>query len=123
MNLKYTCIVCPLGCSLELNIGENEIQSIVGAKCSKGIDYATNEYHHPMRTVTSTIPVQNGDRMRVSVRTAGEIPKEKIFDVMHVIHQMELTAPIEMGEVLCHNIAMTHVNLISTCEVQLAKKW
>lgn len=119
MNQEYTCIICPLGCLITIHSEDHNIQSIEGARCAKGITYVTNEFHQPMRTVTSTIPVRAGNRLRVSVRTDGDVPKDQMFDVMQVIHQMELTAPITIGEVLCHNIAHTNTNLIATCEVLL----
>ena len=46
--------------------------------CAIGDKYARNEVTHPERTVTSTAVILGGDKPRVSVKTASNIPKDKI---------------------------------------------
>ena len=43
MNRKLTCIVCPIGCVLEVHYNDNEILSVQGNLCPRGRDYAEKE--------------------------------------------------------------------------------
>lgn len=82
---NLTCIGCPLGCALKVTIdGENV--TVTGNTCKRGADYGAKEVTHPMRIVTSTVCVKNGTIPMVSVKTAQDIPKEKIMDVMDCIN-------------------------------------
>ena len=74
---NLTCIGCPLGCALKVTIdGENV--TVTGNTCKRGADYGAKEVTHPTRIVTSTVCVKNGTIPMVSVKTAQDIPKEKI---------------------------------------------
>ena len=53
----------------------------------------------------------------VSVKTAQDIPKEKIFEIMKYINALTVTAPVHVGDVLLKDIAGTGVDLIATKEV------
>ena len=81
---ELTCIRCPMGCQLTVTIdGENV--SVSGNTCPRGEDYGKNEVINPIRTVTSSIRVEGGSLKLVSVKTKGDIPKGKIFEVMEAI--------------------------------------
>ena len=83
---ELTCINCPLGCALTVTIDGDNI-TVAGNTCPRGEVYGKKEVTDPMRTVTSTVPVSGGDIARVPVKTASDIPKGKIFDVMGDIHK------------------------------------
>ena len=50
---SLTCIICPRGCLLEVELGENI--AVSGNLCPRGKVYAENECTNPQRTVTSTV--------------------------------------------------------------------
>ena len=52
----------------------------------------------------------------VSVRTKGDVPKDKIFAVMEEIRGAVITAPVHIGDVVIPDIAGTGVDLIATRE-------
>ena len=53
---ELTCIVCPLGCDLKVELDENKrVLSVSGNTCPRGKVYAENECVNPRRTVTSTV--------------------------------------------------------------------
>lgn len=83
----------------------------------RGSDYAAKEVTHPTRIVTSTVCVRGGSIPMVSVKTAQDIPKEKIFEIMKYINALTVTAPVHIGDVLLKDIAGTGVDLIATKEV------
>lgn len=114
-NIKnLTCIRCPMGCALRVEMNGKEVVSIEGNTCPRGAEYGKNEVTHPMRAVTSTVKAAGGIRPVVSCKTAGEVPKEKIFDVMDAIKKVNVMAPVTMGDVIVPNIAGTGVDLIAT---------
>ena len=85
---NLTCIGCPMGCALLVEMDGKEIISVTGNTCKKGAEYAVKEVTDPTRIVTTTVRVKNGSMPVVSVKTAQDIPKEKIMDVMECINQI-----------------------------------
>lgn len=115
---ELTCINCPLGCALrvELDDGGNVV-SVSGNTCKRGEDYGRREVTSPVRTVTSTVLVEGGEAPVVPVRTCTDIPKGKIFDCMEEIRKAAAKAPVKMGETLIPNVCGTGVDVIATREV------
>ena len=91
---NLTCIGCPLGCALTAVLENGEVKSVTGNTCKRGDDYARKEVTHPTRIVTSTVRVTGGDIPMVSVKTAQDIPKEKIMEVMRCINSILVHAPV-----------------------------
>ncbi len=113
---ELTCINCPLGCALTVTIDGGDI-TVTGNTCPRGEVYGKKEVTDPTRTVTSTVPVSGGDIARVPVKTAGDIPKGKIFDVMDDIHKASAAAPVSIGDVIVENAAGTGVNVVAARDV------
>ena len=115
-----TCIGCPLGCALTAVSAVDGSWEISGYTCKRGLDYAKKELTRPQRTVTSTVRVSGGKASVVSVRTATDVPKDAIWQVMDVINSLTVPAPVRIGDVLLADIAGTGVALTATKAV--AKK-
>ena len=112
--VELTCICCPVGCSLRVELDGGSIASVSGNSCKRGDEYARQECISPVRVITASVPVKNGKLARVSVKTAAPVPKDRIFDVMDAIRCVSAQAPVRIGDVLCENIAGTGVNLVAT---------
>ncbi len=110
------CIGCPMGCLLTVDKAEDGSLLISGNTCDKGAQYARSEMILPKRSVTSYVRVKGGSSKVVSVKTAGEIPKEKIWDCMEEIKKVVVTAPIKAGDVLLYDVAGTGVDMIATSQ-------
>lgn len=108
MKRNLTCIICPRGCSLEVDIDGDNVM-VEGNFCPKGEKYGVDECTHPTRTVTSVVRVSNRRDTMVSVKTEKPIPKENIFDLMDIIRKKEVEAPVEIGDVICDNIFGTKI--------------
>lgn len=113
---ELTCIVCPRGCRLQVD--ETKDYTVTGHSCPRGEEYGRTECTAPLRTLTATVPVINGDISRCPVKTVLPIPKEKLWDAMRAIRALTLQAPIQMGEVLLSHIAGTNVDLVACRPVQ-----
>ena len=77
---NLTCISCPMGCQITVEMDGNEVVSVTGNTCKRGEVYARKEVTDPTRIVTSTVKVIGGKADMVSVKTKEDIPKDKIFD-------------------------------------------
>ncbi len=115
-----TCIGCPMGCQVTVEMEKGEVVSVSGNTCKRGDIYARKEVTDPTRIVTSTIAVKDGDKERVSCKTASDIPKDKIFSVMHDINHAVCKAPINIGDILIENVANTGVSVIATRNISIA---
>ncbi|MBQ7670592.1 MAG: DUF1667 domain-containing protein [Clostridia bacterium] len=113
---EITCIQCPMGCPLVVTVDGDKV-TVTGNTCPRGAVYGEKEVVHPTRTVTSTVVVEGGEIPRVSVKTSGDVPKEKIFGVMEEIRALRVAAPVKTGDVLIGNAAGTGVSVIATKSV------
>ena len=107
-----TCICCPKGCLVTLDT-ENPEETIKGFGCPQGKEYAIGELTHPMRTISSTVEIKGGLHPRIPVKTNGNIPKEKIFEVMDEINKISVESPVKCGDVLLENVLDTGVNIVA----------
>lgn len=86
---------------------------VKGNTCPKGDIYARKEVTNPTRIVTSTVRVSGGTSAMVNVKTASDIPKDKIFDCVEALKGVEIAAPVKIGDVVLANVAGTGVNIIA----------
>ncbi|CAB49195.1 DUF1667 domain-containing protein [Pyrococcus abyssi] len=97
---RFTCIVCPLSCTIEVEVEGNSVKSVKGYTCPRGKEWAIEEVLHPKRVVMSVVPVENGKLPTVSVKTEKPIPKEKIPELMKFLSTLKLKAPVRIGDVV-----------------------
>ena len=114
---EFVCIRCPLGCNITVETEGADIKNITGNTCPRGADYVTKELTDPRRIVTSLVRVKGGELPVVSVKTAADIPKDKIEDCIKALKGIELTAPVHMGDVVAENVCGTGVNIVATANV------
>ena len=115
--VQLTCIGCPLGCPLTVEMEGKEVTSVTGNTCPNGEAYARKEMTNPTRIVTSSVRVRGGILNVVSVKTASDIPKGKIFDCMRALGDVDISAPVTIGQVVLQNIAGTGVDVVATKNV------
>ncbi len=113
---NLTCIGCPMGCALTVTIDGENI-TVAGNTCPVGANYAKKEVTNPTRVVTSSVRVNGADIARVSVKTATDIPKNKIFDCMSEITKITVDAPVMIGDVIIADCAGTGVSVVATKNV------
>lgn len=115
---ELICIGCPLGCNLTVQMEGESIVSVSGNTCKRGDDYARKEMTDPRRIVTSTVRVTGGRLPVVSVKTASDIPKNKISECLVQLKNVEICAPVKIGDIVLENAAGTGVPFVATKEVQ-----
>ena len=104
---EMTCIVCPMGCGLEVELDGNEVISVKGNTCPRGIQYAKTECSNPMRMVTTTVLCENGKLL--PVKTAGPVKKEDVFKVMEAVNNCTAHLPIKIKDVIIDNVCGTQI--------------
>jgi CxxC motif-containing protein len=110
----FICIVCPRGCRVKVDDAGN----ITGNQCPRGKTYVQTELKAPTRILTTTVKSIFKDQPRVSCKTDQPIPKEKIFDCMHVINRYILKEALPIGSVIITNILETGANVVLTKSCQ-----
>ena len=117
MEQTITCISCPVGCRMTVQVEDGAVVSVTGNTCKRGETYARQECVAPERMVTAVIPVE-GATMPLSVKTRTPIPKAKIRDCMAALAGVKLSAPVAMGDVVLPDVCGTGVDVIATKSVE-----
>lgn len=115
MKRNMTCIGCPMGCDLTVEVENGAAVSVSGNGCGVGKKYAQTEVSAPTRMVTTTALSENG--VPVPVKTKEPVPKGKIFDVVAAVKSAKVSLPVSIGDVIVHNAADTGIDVIAAKRV------
>ena len=114
MKKEIICTVCPRGCHI-LATGEGEnFLSAEGYGCKRGLEYASTEYAHPVRILTTTVKIAGVENDLLPVRSNKPLPKEKIFDCMEIIRKTVVQTPVKCYDVIIQNICLSGVDIVAT---------
>ena len=69
-----------------------------------------------MRTLTTSVRTVFPDSPVVSVKTEGEIEKDKLREVSQALAHVRINTRLHAGEVVAKNICGTGVNIICTSD-------
>lgn len=111
--MELVCINCPLGCHLNATKENDEIK-VNGNNCPRGEKYAIDEMTCPKRTLTSTVKIKGSIHDSLPVITSGQIPKEKMFEVMKALKGVEVKAPIKVNDVIIKNVCDLGVDIVAS---------
>ena len=111
-----TCIGCPLGCSLTA-VPTADGFDISGYTCKRGLEYASAEFAHPVRILTTTVKIAGANDL-LPVRSNKPLPKEKIMECMAVIRQAQAKLPVKCYDVIIPNICGCGVDIVATKTVE-----
>lgn len=115
---ELTCIGCPIGCLLQVQLEGTTVKSVTGNTCKRGVIYGEKECTNPTRIVTSSVKVKGGIENVVSVKTEGDISKDMIFRCLDLLKGIEVEAPVKINDVILANAAGTGVNIIATRDIE-----
>ena len=100
--MQLVCIVCPMGCPMEVTLNGKCVVEVKGNSCPRGKAYAQAECTNPTRVITTTAVAENGQL--VSVKSSKALPKEKWRTYMNRINQTVVKLPVVIGEVVIRGI-------------------
>ena len=116
MKKAITCITCPIGCRISIGYVNGEYV-FSGNKCVRGEEFASAELETPVRSLTTTVKTAFPDMPVLPVRTKGEVPKEKINEIMRELSCIIVRERIGIGETVAANVLETGCDIIATAPV------
>ncbi len=111
---RLTCVLCPVGCELEVGTGPDGCFQVIGNQCDRGIPFAEEEVLRPKRNLATSVPVRGTASRMVSVRLSGMVPREMIFPILAEIAKLRPDAPVRRGQVLIADVLGTGVDVVAT---------
>ena len=109
--MNTICIMCPLGCPLEIEKKGDEIV-VKGNTCKRGERYGTDEFTAPKRAITTLVKLQSGGV--ASVKTSDCVPKDRIFDVIKFIGTLTADDGVQIGDVVASDVLGLGVDVVIT---------
>ena len=129
---ELTCVTCPMGCSLSIESGEGDDLVITGNRCPRGVVYAREELLAPKRVVTATCRLRfpeatpseaglphaamafAGLPRRLPIKSTAAFPRERIPELLGLIAELEVPAPVHIGDLLAKDLLGTGIDLVAT---------
>jgi CxxC motif-containing protein len=111
---RLTCVLCPVGCQLEVAKDPSGGLEVGGHQCDKGVPFAVEEVLRPQRNLATSVPVKGTEAKMVSVRLSGPVPREMIFPILAEIAKLRPEAPVRRGQVLVAGVLGTGVDVVAT---------
>ena len=113
-----TCINCPMGCRMTVQLSEiGKVLSVTGNTCPRGEKYAVQECTLPVRMITAVIPV-SGSPVPLSVKTSRPVPKSMIRDIMNELSRITVSLPVHIGQVIVSGILDTGADIVATRSIE-----
>lgn len=111
---EFICIVCPKGC--HLTVDDNG--GVTGNTCIRGEKYGKQEAVDPKRTLTSTIKINSRLVRRLPVITSGDVPKDKVKEIVRYLDSVEVNAPIKVKDIVVENVMGLGVDIVATRTIE-----
>lgn len=118
MAKTLTCIECPVGCSLSIDIENCRVTGIRGNKCPKGEAYGRSEMENPVRVLTSSVLAEGLALKMVPVRTDKPIPKARLMEAMAQVRKARIRRPVSAGDVIIRDLLGLGANLVATRDIR-----
>lgn len=121
----FSCTTCPSECSLSVTAdrdGSDEpcVLSVTGNRCARGEAFARQEIVRPVRVLTTTVLVNDGDERLLPVRTAAPIPRDLSVEAMRSLRSVVVDAPMRMGDTVLADVLGTGVDVIASMDIDRA---
>jgi len=113
MRKDIICTICPIGCNISVEGEGDNISSISGYSCKRGIEYGKNEFSHPVRILTTTVKVAGTEQL-LPVRSSRPIPKELIMKCMEEIKKVKVSEKVKRYDVIISNICGSEADIVAT---------
>ena len=116
MTHEITCIVCPRGCRLTVDPAKD--YAVSGNRCPRGIDYGRAELLQPVRTLTTTVALEDAALPRGPVRSRTDMPKGLLLPALEALKGVTLRAPVRRGDVVLADVGGSGVDIIVTRDLE-----
>ncbi len=117
-----TCLRCPRGCDVRTTLAEGgAILSVQGNRCRMGEEYVRQEITAPRRILPTSVRVRHGVTPLAPVWTPEPIPKALLLELAAASRDVELEAPVHVGDVALSNWRGLGIDLVVSGDVQRAQ--
>ena len=110
----FVCVVCPIGCEIDIVHDGSKIISMEGNKCERSEEFVSQELIEPMRILTTTVRIQGSRWAVIPVRTDKSVPKRLFPSIMRQLRRVKVQAPVNMLDVVVRDVLHTGANVIAT---------
>ena len=114
MKKEIICTVCPRGCHVMVEGEGEQILNVEGYSCKRGLEYASAEFAHPVRILTTTVKMNGTGSDLLPVRSNKPVPREKLMACMDVIRGIEVQLPVKRYDVIVADICGTGADIVAT---------
>ena len=114
---KVICVTCPKGCTLEVTRDGQTIISILNG-CKRGHEYAKQELTDPRRMVASSVRIRGGLHPLIPVYTSAPFPKPRIPELLKLLREVEVSAPVALDQPILENVFDTGINIKASREMK-----
>ena len=110
----FTCVTCPVGCEVDVEVKDGNIISMKGNKCDKVKEFVLQELKEPMRVFTTIVRIKGAKYVMLPVRTDKPIPKRLFTQAIEQLASIELQAPVHISDVIVKDVAGSGANIVAT---------
>ena len=110
----FICVVCPIGCEIDIVHDGSKIISMEGNKCERSEEFVSQELIEPMRILTTTVRIQGSRWAVIPVRTDKSVPKRLFPSMMRQLRRIKVQTPVNMLDVVVRDVLGTGANIIAT---------
>jgi len=110
----FICVVCPIGCEIDIVHDGSKIISMEGNKCERSEEFVSQELIEPMRILTTTVRIQGSRWAVIPVRTDKSVPKRLFPSMMRQLRHIKVQTPVNMLDVVVRDVLGTGANIIAT---------
>jgi len=110
----FVCVVCPVGCEIDVVHDGGKIISMEGNKCEKSEEFVSQELIEPMRILTTTVRIQGSKWPVIPVRTDKAVPKRLFPRIMKQLRRTKVQAPVNMLDLVVRDVLRTGANIVAT---------
>ena len=110
----FTCVTCPVGCEVDVEVKDGNIISMKGNRCDKVKEFVLQELKEPMRVFTTIVRIKGAKYAMLPVRTDKPIPKRLFIQAIEQLSYIDLQAPVHMSNVIVKDVAGSGANIVAT---------
>jgi CxxC motif-containing protein len=110
----FTCVTCPVGCEVDVELRDGNIISMKGNRCEKVKEFVLQELKEPVRVLTTTVRIEGAEYAMLPVRTDKPIPKRLFLQAIGELASIDLQAPVHISDVIIKDIAGSGANIVAT---------
>ena len=113
---KLICVTCPKGCTLEVSRDGQTVIKVENG-CKRGRVYAQQELTDPRRMVASSVRITGGLHPLLPVYTSAPFPKPRIQELLILLRQVEVHAPVKLDDAIIVNALGTGISIRASREI------